>query len=241
MITEATPITTPIKVRMERSLLPHRDCSASLKASISFIASLFPRNATYAGNEIGFRLLREDMPIRFSWATTHSDGRNVKADPFRNPLPSAQTGPFSGYANASPPVPRTVHLAGTAPFLLHPRSLSGQTASPPAQIQADHSHNATSSRLPRGDAIFENCRYETGVPYGCRRLSTPRAGCTMPAQPIPFALWRPDDSRPLPVCALGALPCHSLPCIRIRPNPSRSSTLVAQPLALTGQDRLPVC
>src|ERR1700675_2942357 len=35
MMTEATPITTPISVRMERSLFPHRDCSASRKASIS--------------------------------------------------------------------------------------------------------------------------------------------------------------------------------------------------------------
>src|ERR1700752_4770252 len=43
MMTEATPITTPISVRMERSLLPHSDCSASLKASISFIILLCPR------------------------------------------------------------------------------------------------------------------------------------------------------------------------------------------------------
>src|SRR5580704_1333545 len=35
MITEATPITTPMRVRMERILFPHSDCSASRKASIS--------------------------------------------------------------------------------------------------------------------------------------------------------------------------------------------------------------
>ena len=35
MITDATPMTTPISVRMVRILLPHRDCSASLKASRS--------------------------------------------------------------------------------------------------------------------------------------------------------------------------------------------------------------
>ena len=40
MITEATPITTPIRVRMDRSLLPQRDSSASLKASISFMVLL---------------------------------------------------------------------------------------------------------------------------------------------------------------------------------------------------------
>src|SRR5579872_479421 len=37
MMTEATPMTTPMRVRMERSLLPQRDWNASLKASISFM------------------------------------------------------------------------------------------------------------------------------------------------------------------------------------------------------------
>ena len=40
MITEATPITTPISVRMVRILFAHSDCSASLKASTNFIVSL---------------------------------------------------------------------------------------------------------------------------------------------------------------------------------------------------------
>src|SRR5580658_7789771 len=37
MITEATPMTTPMSVRMERSLLAQRDWSASLKASVNCI------------------------------------------------------------------------------------------------------------------------------------------------------------------------------------------------------------
>src|ERR1017187_4843781 len=35
MMTEATPMTTPMSVRMLRSLLLHRDCRASLKASVN--------------------------------------------------------------------------------------------------------------------------------------------------------------------------------------------------------------
>ena len=47
MITEATPITTPISVSTVRILLPHSDCSASLKASINCIVllSFLPRIA----------------------------------------------------------------------------------------------------------------------------------------------------------------------------------------------------
>ena len=51
MITEATPMTTPISVRIERSLLPQSDCSASLKASISFIIQLSWKRAW--GNGLG--------------------------------------------------------------------------------------------------------------------------------------------------------------------------------------------
>src|SRR6266567_2822869 len=40
VITEPTAIITPSSVRIERSLLDHRDCSASLNASISCMISL---------------------------------------------------------------------------------------------------------------------------------------------------------------------------------------------------------
>jgi gluconate 2-dehydrogenase gamma chain len=43
MMTEATPITTPISVRMVRILLPHSDCSASLKASLKSMIPAFYR------------------------------------------------------------------------------------------------------------------------------------------------------------------------------------------------------
>src|SRR5579864_1692552 len=43
VITEDTPIITPSSVRMERSLLAQRDCSASRNASISCMMSLSRR------------------------------------------------------------------------------------------------------------------------------------------------------------------------------------------------------
>ena len=63
MITEATPITTPISVRMVRILLAHSDCSASLKASRSgMILNVYDTHspeARFHGSEHGAALVPE--------------------------------------------------------------------------------------------------------------------------------------------------------------------------------------
>src|SRR5215472_10441571 len=50
MITDATPMITPMSVRMERILLAQRDCSASLNASISCMIPLVFRPKTISGS-----------------------------------------------------------------------------------------------------------------------------------------------------------------------------------------------
>ena len=57
MMTEATPITTPMRVRMERSLLAHSDCSASLKASLNCMALL-----SFAEPAMPLRTFVQGMP-----------------------------------------------------------------------------------------------------------------------------------------------------------------------------------
>ena len=57
MMTEATPITTPMSVRMVRSLFAHSDCSASLKASMNGMALL-----SFAEPAMSLRVLVQKAP-----------------------------------------------------------------------------------------------------------------------------------------------------------------------------------
>ena len=76
-------MTTPMSVRMERSLLPHSDWSASLKASISFIEKgRRHRIGSCSGNQKGALSLAyasesATVPLEGRFGTGATEGEKV--------------------------------------------------------------------------------------------------------------------------------------------------------------------
>ena len=181
MITEATPITTPISVRMERSLLPHSDCSASLKASISFMVSLFPQ----FGGPTRRRMVSIAQPEKPRRCGFH--GRLsilTDQDPFGTQFRHfhavrRKSNPFSEYAaQASPEVPTlraTLRPPGRLQQFLVKTLKTAQSRSAPHHC-AHNEHLSAHALVDDSFEIFSRTAATPGVPYGAGSQHD-HAGC----------------------------------------------------------------